>query len=344
MLVLLQASAAVQHTYEIYSGSNFDISSFVNVERVDTNIRELRRGRAAGPDGLCAEHLQFSHPILCVLLSFLVRLMLFYSYVPDAFGVGMIIPLLKGDNCDSTVADNYRAITISPCISKVFEMCLHDGFCQWLDTDELQFGFKKGKGCRDAIFTLRGIVNNIHNNGSTAVICALDVSKAFDKMNHCASYLKLMARDIPKCFLDVIINWYSKCFAYVRWGSFVSNQFQIWSGVRQGGVLSPCLFAVFIDSIISKLRAAGHGAYIGKFDFDCLLYADDILMVSHSITAMQTMLNICSLEAEHLDFTFNTAKSVALRTGPRYRHACAQLSLSGTKITYVDQFKYLGLC
>jgi len=90
----------------------------------------------------------------------------------------MIIPLLKGDDCDPTVCDNYRAITISPCVSKVFELCLSSVFHRWLVSDELHLGFKKGMGCRDAIFTLRGIVNHINNNGSTAVFCALDISKA----------------------------------------------------------------------------------------------------------------------------------------------------------------------
>jgi len=55
-------------------------------------------------------------------------------------------------------------------------------FHRWLGSDKLQLGFKKGMGCRDAIFTLRGIVNYINNNGSTAVLRALDISKAFDKM------------------------------------------------------------------------------------------------------------------------------------------------------------------
>jgi len=70
-------------------------------------------------------------------------------------------------------------------------------------------------GCRDAIFTLRGIVNYINNNGSTAVLCALDIFKAFDKMNHYALYIrpKLMHRNVSHSFLAVLMNWYSKCFA-----------------------------------------------------------------------------------------------------------------------------------
>ena len=332
-----------QSLYGVYTGDTFDTDGVINVEIVDRAVHDLKRARAAGFDGITAEHLLYSHPVICVLLSLLFRLMLMYSCVPGAFGVGMIIPLLKHDDCDSTIADNYRAITISPCISKVFEMCINSIFRTWLDSDDLQFGFKKGRGCRDAIFTLRGIVRHINTNGSTAVLCALDVSKAFDRMNHYALYIKLMERNIPKCFLDILIHWYSNCVGFVRWGNFISHQFPMLAGVRQGGVLSPTLFAIFIDSVICKLRAAGYGTFIGKFYFGCLLYADDILLVSHSLHVMQCMLDICSQEAQSLDFSFNALKSVVLRIGPRYKYECVPLVLCGSKLAYVEQTKYLGV-
>jgi len=75
----------------------------------------------------------------------------------------------------------------------------------------------------------------------------------------------------------------------------------------------------------------------------CLLYADDIMLVCHSLTAMQRMLDICSQEADLLDFSFNTVKSVALRIGPRYKHVCAPLVLAGVELAYVPQSKYLGV-
>jgi len=169
-----------------YTGSDFDAKSAVNVKLVDSVIQELKHGRAAGPGGISAEHLLYSHPLLCVLLSFLICLMLKYSYVLDAFGIGMVIPLLKGDDCDPTVCDNYRAITINPCIGKVFELCLNSVFYRWLASDELQVSFKKSMGCSDAIFTLWNTVSHITKCGSTALLCGLDISKAFDRMNHYA--------------------------------------------------------------------------------------------------------------------------------------------------------------
>ena len=55
------------------------------------------------------------------------------------------------------------------------------------------------------------------------------------------------------------------------------------------------------------------------------------------------MLDICSQEADSLDFSFNTVKSVALRIGPRYKHVCAPLVLAGIELAYVQQTKYLGV-
>ena len=119
----------------------------------------------------------------------------------------------------------------------------------------------------------------------------------------------------------------------------MSRQFQILAGVRQGGVLSPCLFAVFMDSIVCKLRLAGDGASIGRHYLGCILYADDIMLVCNSITAMQRMLDICSREAQMPDFSFNTAKSVALRIGPRFKHVCAPLVLAGADLEYCTSIK-----
>jgi len=77
-------------------------------------------------------------------------------------------------------------------------------------------------------------------------------------------------------------------------------------------VLSPILLSVFLDSIICKLRTSGYGACIGSHYFGCLLYADNIMLVSHSVYVMQTMLDICCKEAVTLDFTFNTKNPLQL--------------------------------
>jgi Reverse transcriptase (RNA-dependent DNA polymerase) len=103
------------------------------------------------------------------------------------------------------------------------------------------------------------------------------------------------------------------------------------------------LFAVYIDSIIRKLKLSGHGAYIGGYYVGCLAYADDIMLISHSICAMQRMLDVCSDEAVFLDLQFNTKKSVALRIGPRWQNDCSPLILSNANLVYVAETRYLGV-
>ena len=86
--------------------------------------------------------------------------------------------------------------------------------------------------------------------------------------------------------------------------------------------------------VCANYQYAGYGVYIGQFYVGGMLYADDIIRVCHSVTAMQKMLDICSQLAQLLDFSFNTVKSVALRIGPRYKYECSPLFLNGSALSY----------
>ena len=113
-----------------------------------------------------SEPILYSHPIISHVLSKLFRAMLIHGYVPHAFGSGIIIPLLKDASLDKTNMDNYRAITLSPVISKLFELYLMDIMHDFLYTSELQFGFKAKRGCRDAISVLYNTVEYYTSHGS----------------------------------------------------------------------------------------------------------------------------------------------------------------------------------
>ena len=178
--------------------------------------------------------------------------------------------------CDDHYVDNYRGITLSPCISKLFELCLLIQLKSYLKTSDLQFGFKEDLGCIHALYTVRAALDYFNNNGSTVTLCALDISKAFDKVDHHVLFSKLIVRKVPICLLKVLISWYSKCNAMVRWGSSLSRSFAVKAGVRQGGVLSPYLFAVYIDHLICALENSGHGCVIHGVYLGCIVYADDI--------------------------------------------------------------------
>ena len=91
-----------------------------------------------------------------------------------------MVPLLKDKTGDVSSLDNYRGITLIPTISKVFELALLEICEQYLIRDDSQFGFKKGLGCADAIFTLRATIEYFRERGSSVYVATLDISKAFD--------------------------------------------------------------------------------------------------------------------------------------------------------------------
>jgi len=100
--------------------------------------------------------------------------------VPSAFGRGIVIPLVK--NTDGNIADssNYRGIDLRPIISKIFECLMMDMVKGKLISSDLQFGFKSNSSCSHAIIALQA---GVIDNGGTATLCALDISKAFDRVH-----------------------------------------------------------------------------------------------------------------------------------------------------------------
>jgi len=148
-----------------------------------------------------------------------------HSVVPDDFGRG--IPLLKNVDGSRFTADNYRSITLSPVISKLFEMVLLSQFKDQLTSDSLQFGFKPKSSCSHAIFTCKTVIDHYVKNGCTVTVCALDISKAFDRVDHYKLLNILMDRSLAKQFIGVFYDWLTKCYTCVRWGGAFSYWFQL---------------------------------------------------------------------------------------------------------------------
>jgi len=95
--------------------------SQIDVALVNECIRDLRRDKASGPDDISAEHLQFVHPSLVMHIKMLIQLIFQNGYVPNGFGLGLIIHLVNDKSGNLRDTDNYRAITIGPVIAKVVE-------------------------------------------------------------------------------------------------------------------------------------------------------------------------------------------------------------------------------
>jgi len=97
--------------------------------------------KAAGYDRIVKEHLLYAHPSITVHLLFLFNIMTVHCFVPDDFGVGVIIPIIRDRLGDISDVNNYRRITLSPVVSKLFEYCLLDKYQATMIRSDVQFGF-----------------------------------------------------------------------------------------------------------------------------------------------------------------------------------------------------------
>ena len=267
-----------------------------------------------------------------------------FNYVPNEFGQGVIIPIPKGEaKITHNKSVNYRGITISPVISKVYEICLSKFMHKFLHSSERQMGFKKGVGCNNAIFSVRKVIDHFTIRNSTVSICAVDLSKAFDRISHDIMWLKLMDRRVLRYLIEVIRNWYDKMSCYVRWGGYLSALFPILAGVRQGGILSPSLFSAYVDDILIKLEKCRHGCYIRNICVNSFMYADDLILLSISIRDMQILVNLCEIEFMNIGMSINSKKTSCLRIGKRHDVIIQPIIIGGQAIEWKQELKYLGI-
>ena len=161
-------------------------------------------------------------------------------------------------------------------LSKIFELCIMRKVETQLITSDNQFGFKREHGTDLGIFTVKSVIKyyNLHN--SPVYTCFLDASKAYDRVNHRTLFRKLLNRSVHILIVRMLMYWYTKQELCIRWGAEMSPYFTIFNGVRQGGILSPSLFAVYMDDLSSLLNISRIGCHIDDVCINHVFYADDL--------------------------------------------------------------------
>jgi len=315
----------------------------VNSVMIEMIAHKLSKGKAAGEDNITCENLQFCHPIVHSVIAKLFNLMFIYSYVPSAFGRGVIVPIPKGNKHSYNSVDDYRGITICSILSKVFEHCILLLCNQYLTSSDRQFGFKAKVGCQHALYTLNKVVSHFTNKGSTINLCSLDLTKAFERVSHSLLLKKLVSKGVPQYIVLVLANWYSKLFSVVRWGNYLSAEFNIFAGVRQGGVLSPFLFNVFVDDVLTKLENTKKGCFIKNVCANSLMYADDLLLLSITVSDLRDLVSMCLNVFNNLGMEINIAKSSCVRIGQRHNFEIKEIIVNNCTLKWSQEFNYLGV-
>ena len=323
---------------------NTDNICFV-VNEVKDAVDPMKNGKSQGLDNLQSEHFKFSHPIVVDILCTLFNCMMSHGFVPSKLMETIIVPIVKDKKGIVTSKDNYRPIAITSVASKILEYLLLERMKSQLDTADNQFGFKAKHGTDMCVFALKQVIEYYQKNGSPVYICFLDASKAFDRVDHWALLNKLYKRNVNLQIIRLLLFWYSNQRFCVRWGRIYSTSFLVSNGVRQGGIMSPILFNVYMDDLSNILNKSGLGCHLGGVSVNNLLYADDTCILAPSPSALQRLLKLCELFACDNNVIFNAAKTkyMCLKTKTLKDLIVPDVLLSGNALTRVSVQKYLGV-
>jgi len=166
---------------------------------------------------------------------------------------------------------------------------------------------------------LKEVIAYYTTHGGSLYYTMLDATKAFDRVEYCKLFNGLLRRDITGVYIRLLLNMYTNHVSRVSWNGICCRHFVVGNGVKQGGVISSILFCIYIDSLLCALQNSGVGCYIGHMFLGALAYADDIVLLAPTPSAMRTMLTLCDNFADDLHIVFNANKSKCIHIGPELK-------------------------
>ena len=313
----------------------------ITVNLVKEAIDHIKTGKHDGDKGVMSDHFIFGSNKLFTLISMLFSAMLSHGSTCSSFVYSTIVPIPKNRRLSLSKTDNYRAIAMSNALTKVLDWIFIKLEGSVLHTDNRQFGFKQQSSTTMCTGLLMETVSFFTTRDSNVYTILLDASKAFDLVDYDNLFKLLYDRGMNKFMLRLLISLYTNQKLRVSWNSVNSEYFDVRNGVKQGGVLSPLLFSVYIDGLLTRLKASGLGCYVGNHYCGSLGYADDITLMSPTLNGLKEMLNICNLYAKEYSITFNPNKS-QLIVFSNHQTADPQLVFNGVKIDKHDSVIHLG--
>ena len=172
--------------------------------------------------------------------------------------------------------------------------------------------------------------------------CSISI---FFTVDHAHAQPIVFYRGIPVIIVRLLIVLYCTQTFYVKWDKCISTSFTANNGVRQGGILSPVLFNVFINELSNILNKMYVGCYVNSEPINHLFYADDSVILAPTPQALQKLLEICENYAKDVELLFNTKKSFCMAIMPKWLKDLQypSIKLDGNVLQFVSDHKYLGI-
>ena len=315
------------------------------IEELLKALKILKNNKAAGPDRIPAEALK-ACPIkfLKVILKLMNKIKNNMQF-PDLWAEG-ITSLLHKDGDDED-PNNYRAITVINTIAKVLAIMINERLDALFEQKKIikkeQIGFTKKCRPADHLLVVKTLINHYNNNGKKLYACFVDFQKAFDSVWRTGMYYKLIHSGIDVGIIRLLKDMYDKTSQRLKFNNKMSRNFLTKKGVKQGCILSPKLFNIFINDIPDIFDESCCPARLGDTNINCLMYADDLIILSESEKGLQNSLNMLEQYTKKWKLKVNLKKTqiIIFSTGG-YKGKTPSFTFEKKPLKLVKEYKYLG--
>ena len=304
-------------------------------------IRKMKWRKAEGSDGIVVEMVEAAGDIAITKILKLANRIYECGEIPEMMKESEFIVIPKKEG--ATDCEKHRTICIMSQVAKMVLKVIGQRLKAKVEefVDEEQYGFRKGKGTREAIQVLRTIIERSIEKQKDLFMCFVDFEKAFDTVKHGALVETLKKYGVEGADLRIIAKLYWEQRAVVRVEDEKSGYVEIEKGVRQGCVLSPDLFSLYTQLVMDEL-AELEGISIGGRNINNIRYADDMVLIADSEEKLQRLISKLHEECNAKGLRINKSKTEVMGITKRTERLTVRTNIEGAPIKQVASFRYLG--
>ena len=328
----------------IYSNSREMGSVEMEEEDIDLAVKAIKTGKAGGTDGIVGEFVKYGGATLRQALVGLFGKILEDGEVPQDWNRSRITLVHKGGGKSREDIGNYRPIAVMNILAKMFGWVINRKLTTWMEESKVlgeeQSGFRKNRGGLENVLVMKEIIEQSTKLGKELYLVFLDIEKAYDRVDRRRLLALLGHIGVDMKVVRVISRMYEDNEVQFTLGDVSTGWLGNNTGVRQGCVMSPTLFNIYIEELIARIRVSGKGVKVGERRLGCLAYADDLVLMADSKGDMEELLQVASRYGREWDVRFSDRKCKAMEFNSQEE---GQWVLGNSILEVVDRYTYLGL-
>lgn len=247
-------------------------AEIITYGEVKAAITRAKSGKAAGPSGVVGEMLKASGDVGVKWVTALCNAIIKEGKIPDDWKKSWMVNVYKGKG-DALECGSYRGIKLLDHVMKVLERVVEKKVRNKVVINDMQFGFRPGRGTTDAIFIVRQVQERYLEKKKDLWMGFVDLEKAFDRVPREIVWWALRSQGVEEWLVTVIRSMYEGVTTAVRMKHGESGSFEVKVGVHQGSVLSPLLFILVLEALSKELCVG--------LPWE-LFYADDLCLIAES--------------------------------------------------------------